>query len=256
MYWVSEQWLLLISGWLVHYLCVALLGIFAAVYWYRQGQRLWPVYWILSWGTALGVGRYGAYYNYFLELQVSTVVLLSLYVGHWCEVVSYAQSKASRWCTLGLVSLVTLTNLAGVCAPGCGDSAPERWFQVDWPLLQGQMPKQFAENWQQLADRQAFVADHPGPVIAEYMGDYATLGCQVWLCDGPIYCGLASRHRLDFSTVLACLAKQECAFAVISSFQPGFRYSQVMLNSLTEHYEITDTIGGDFLFVPRVDRGD
>lgn len=198
-------------------------------------------FWILSLGIALGAGREGGFYNYFLEFHVGVAVLGAL----------GASELAKRW------------NLAayGAVLVGFGFG----WFTFLSPFLYA--PSQFAQyetaevlrahyptylrKSYSAAALQPWLDHYGGPILAENQGNVTVMGTPPWLCDANFYAMIILSGRWDEERLLQPIREKKFPLIVLQRTRGSQRFTPNTVEAILENYEVVDKAGQDQIFRPR-----
>ena len=207
----------------------------------RLAPAVCKIYALASLWVVLGSGRFGADYNYFLELHGALALLAALGL-HRLE---------GTHLKVGLGLALVQVFLIGVCLR----LGPTFYCAQDYllaealPLWRGGEPKYMVAGRAAGDQLQAIIAQHPGPMICENMGHALLAGRIPWMCDPATFAGLVRRGLWDQELVLKPLRQGEVKVVVLQRLEFNPRFSDQFLQTVKEHYLYIGQFGVEHVFV-------
>jgi len=218
------------------------------VYLVRGGARrnpLWFLFCVTSLGVAIGSGRSGGFYNYFLELHLGLAVLAGLALHDLL-------AEPNR----GLRAAVQLVAVAQLVLAGTDEisfmNAPVDFLRYETrAVMEGRYPRWLASGYD-AASLQPWLDRHPGPVLAENLGNPILMGRLPWFCDPVAYRLVAQIGKFDEQThLIQRIANREFAVILLQVTWGNLRFSPQAIGTILEHYEQVGKAGVDNVFLPK-----
>lgn len=233
--WVTSQLVDYWSTWGPSHFGLLALAALGAL---RPELRLWALYAGLGVLLTVGTGRYGAFYNYFLEAQLGCAVLagalLTLRPGGLPAVLLALQ-------LLWLGPTATYYYLYGPY---------EVLRHETLPALSGRPVRYLQAAVEDGRARREALARLPGPVLAENLGHAVVLGRLPWLCDPSSYFGLTGRGLWDETLLLTALEEKRFGVILLQRLEGNIRFTPRVVGTILRHYRLAGQVGGEYLFVP------
>jgi len=202
----------------------------------------WAIYFVLALLSVPGVGRVGAWYNYFLPLQAATAVVCGL-----------AWSAAAPWRPMRDVLLLAQVALGVLLwlpptMPSVADVArgevPALWT--------GGATRWLSEGKRDAAAYEALLKTHPGPVLAENLGNLVVAGRPAALCDPITLFTLSEMGLWDESELMRAIEERRFAAVFIQEPSPrNLRFPSRAIVLILKHYQPAARIGPDWVLLPR-----
>lgn len=225
---------------------LGLLGL-AAMGALRAEARARRLPWLLlaaSLPIAVGSGREGGFYNYFLELHLALSAVAGVAVG-----------------TARSVPIAGALILAQLLAFGGGGSLPPYLYapldhlrHETGVVLAGRVPA-WARSGMEAGQLQPWLDRHPGPLLAENLGNPTVLGRTPWLVDPLILFTLSRSGRWDPEPLLQRVDRQEFALILLQALEGNVRFPPEAVARILARYEPVGKAGRDLILVPRDGSG-
>jgi hypothetical protein len=153
--------------------------------WQTSRGKLLVIYWVVSFLPLLGLLKFGAAQNYWIEFAAATSVLAA--AGLWLATSDWRTSRVAA--TFRALALVLVFNLI-IAVPSFAQAAIDGL--TNGAMLTWNQPEKQAE-FAALVRR---VHDVPGPVLAE-PADVLVLASRPILLEPVLFSGFAEEHRWD-----------------------------------------------------------
>lgn len=223
-----------------------LVGLAVACAW-LEGIRRHRLWWFFLAGAlpiALGSGREGGFYNYCLELHLALSVLSGL---AWDA--ATRGGRASAWAVGALVAAqVALGGISRL--PPCLLSPLDHLRFETGFVLRGQDPP-WRKALSDVGQIAAWLEAHPGPILAENLGNPTILGRTPWVVDPLILFTLARSGRWDPEPVLRRVDRQDFAVIFLQVLEGNLRFSPEAIARIAASYQVVGRVGVDLVLLPR-----
>lgn len=209
----------------------------------RGESRASALPWLLlaaSLPIAVGSGREGGFYNYYLELHLAL-----------CAVAGTAVGTARSLPVAGTLILLQLLVFGGT-----GSLPPYLYSPVDHlrfetgDVLAGRTPA-WARTAPETASLQAWLDGRPGPILAENLANPAVMGRTPWVVDPLILFTLARSGRWDPEPVLQRVDRQEFALILLQALEGNVRFPPAAIARILAAYEPAGRAGSDVVLLPK-----
>lgn len=230
-----------------HYL-LSVAPVLVAVVWYMASgglreQPMWAVYLVLATAMGFGSGRFGGYYNYFLELHVGLAVVGGQALG----------SCVKGW-PVWMVRCCILLQLVG---SGMFTTLPATLYSP-WDYLvyetasvaRGHLPAYLRDGLAE-AKLAPYLDRCSGPVLAENMANVVAFGRLPWFCGPSIYTSLAQRGLFDPRILVRLIAEHRFGLIVVQRLHRTPRFLPVVARAIESNYKQVAEAGLDRVMVPR-----
>lgn len=234
--WITSQLVEYARTWGPTHLPLLLLAAWAA----RQPElRLWAIYAALALLVTVGTGRYGAFYNYFLEAQLAGAALAGAFL-------------ALRPKALPLLLFALQVLWLGPTATYYYLYAPYEVLRYETlPALSGQSVGYLEGAVADGRARRQALATLPDPALAENLGHLVVLGRLPWLCDPSSFHGLSGRGLWDEGPLLEAIADRRFGVILLQRVEGNIRFTPRVVGTILAHYRRVGEVGGEHLFVPQ-----
>jgi hypothetical protein len=215
----------------------------------REGRgdlALWAAYALTSFTAAWGAGRFGSFYNYFLELQVALAVLAA------CGA-AWLAGQASALLRAGALALTALQLF------WLGPGSSLEYLYAPWlylrhesvPLLEGRLPPQFTGLLRNGYALGPWLQELQGPILAENLGNPVVWGRLPWLCDPATYFKLAEMGLWDEEPLLRRIDQGFFDVILLQKVEGNIRFPPRVLRRILRSYAQVGRAGVDRVFIPR-----
>ena len=200
-------------------------------------QPVWALFSLLSAAFALGVGRLGGYYNYFLELHAGLAVLGALSLDR----------RTILW-GLGLLQL-------GLAA--WKDLPPTLYSPFNYlryetlRVAQGRYPRYLNLSLETELMRPWLDSARGRPLLAENLGNPLVMGYRVWMCDPVYYFFLARVGKWDENQLVERVKKAEFGVILLQETSGNLRFSPRVVQAVLERYQKVQQASVDSVYVPK-----
>ncbi len=183
--------------------------------------------------AAATISKVGAYYNYYLEMDVAACLLSGLFLGWLLRRDSFPHRR--RFPALQFVALVMFLI----------------YTFGNWALLQRMIATYKNPPWDDSPAVVNFLKQLPEPVYSEDMVVLMQAGKEV-PAEPAIITALARDGKWDESGFVAQIKRGEFhAIIIRNSLDDTWRFSQAVVNAIHERYYRTDNIGRFQIYLPK-----
>ncbi|MEW6282270.1 MAG: hypothetical protein AB1758_26930, partial [Candidatus Eremiobacterota bacterium] len=206
-------------------------------------ERLWLLFTLASLGPVVGTARSGAFYNYFLEFHLGLSALGALGA---CRLVA-----SGRWPS-GLAQALVLAQLGmASTVPLSFMDRPWDYLRHEFPvLLRGRYPAYLAAGYDSERLR-VWLDRHPGPILAENVGNPVVMGRLPWLCDPATYDNLIRLGLFDPGEITGRIQRREFELVLLQRTRGNIRFSPEIIETILQNYRPVDQVGVDTVFLRR-----
>ncbi len=208
-------------------------------------ERLWWLFLVASLPIAVGTGRAGGFFNYYLELHLALCALASL---------GLANLTATRTRLAGLAG-----GLALIQVLLCGGStslppylhSPLRYLRFETAaVLTGRTPGWVSRS-HGIQELRPWLEAHPGPLLAENLANPAVAGRVPWVVDPFLLFTLARSGRWNEGPVLERIDQGGFALVVLQRLGPNLRFPPRVMHRILARYQVVGRAGEEYVLAPR-----
>jgi len=208
-------------------------------------ERLWWLFLVASLPIAVGTGRAGGFFNYYLELHLALCALAGLGLAN---LVATGTRLAGLATALALVQVLLCGGATGL-PPYLHSPLQHLRFETV-PALTGQTPG-WVTHSRRASELRPWLEAYPGPLLAENLADPAVAGRVPWVVDPFLLFLLAESDRWDEEPVLKRIDQGGFALVVLQRLGPNLRFPPRVMHRVLARYRVAGRAGEDFILVPR-----
>ena len=208
-------------------------------------HRLGWLYLAFSLPMAAGVGREGGFFNYDLELHLALCALAGLGLARWSGGGSRLRALAAgALAVLQVAALGFTSDLAYL-------PSPAECLRFETPsVLRGEAPA-WVRDTRTAQELGPWLAAHPGPVLAENLGNPALYGRTPWAVDPKLLFALAETGRWDPEPLLERVDQGAFALILLQRLDDNLRFPPQAMRRILARYRAAGVAGADTVLVPR-----
>lgn len=227
-------------------LSIAGLLALSLAYAWKGGLRTELTWYLFSAGSLVlavsSTGRIGGYYNYFLEPHYGLALLGGL-----------ASVRLGRW-ALALVVLQLGLGFGCPLPPVLYSPWQYLRYETSVATWEGRYPR-YLDKGYAAAALEPWLARHPGPLLAENMGNAMALGYPSYICDPVYFYFLSMTGMWDETPLLQAIAERRFSVVLLQKTDGNLRYSPRVIATVLQNYHPVGTAGPDTIFRPKSPAG-
>ncbi|CAM9915390.1 unnamed protein product [Phaeothamnion confervicola] len=189
----------------------------------------------------VGTGRFGAYFNYYLEFHLAVSILSGL---AWSE-------EGGRPPGLDLVVFLHALLPGMFLSQGYLLCASDIVKLEIVPYFRGDVNLWFAMGAKRQVALQPILSQKPTRVVAENAGDWIIWGIPTWYCDPSTYFGMEQNGRWDEEPMLQLIREGQIDAVVLERIEGNSRFSPVFLQTVQQFYQQVNNSPESLVFVPK-----
>lgn len=207
----------------------------------RQAPAIWQGFFAFSFVMVVGIGRFGAIHNYFLELHLALAVLTA-----W----SY-QSWERRPAGLDTVTIGHIILPAGLIGIGYFTSIQGIYLNEFKPWQSDTPPPVFGPAYLHHNMLKPLMDSRPQTIMSENSGAVVLYGHPLVYFEPSTYLGLIEQKAYDETPILELLDKGFVDIIILDSLNQNLRFSPKFLEHTRNNYLEVVSAPGMHVLVPK-----
>jgi hypothetical protein len=207
----------------------------------RKAPPIWQGFFCLSLVMVVGIGRFGAIHNYFLELHLALSVLCA-----W----SY-QSWERKPAGIDLVTIGHLTLPVGLISIGYFVSIQAIYLDEFKSWQAGRPPGAFSQAYLHHNMLKPLMDSRPQTIITENSGAVVLYGHPLVYFEPSTYLGLIEQKAYDEAPILDLLDKGFVDLLILDNVSSNMRFSPKFMEHARANYLEVVSAPGMHVLVPR-----